>query len=220
MSTTIDIIPVNTVDISFEQVLQLAEQNINNFIASLGLAYTVWLRVDIRNHKGGHVRTILPADKFEWEDDECACFFIDGIEDGINVYCRMLNGSGIDPQNPWWWLDEIEKNNKQIEDIQEKLACAKVWDMRWFVRLFAGRPGIIAVAYGLIGASIAQLTGGLLYSDDGGWDYERFPAEYESFLDWYFRPEKALEEDMKEWASRCIAGIEEELINRDYPFFL
>jgi len=32
------------------------------------------------------------------------------------------------------------------------------------------------LAYGLIAASLAEITGGFVYSDDGAWDYSYFPA--------------------------------------------
>lgn len=81
----------------------------------------------------------------------------------------------------------------------------------WSFRRSIGQPGIIVLSYGLISASVAELTNGILWSDDGAWDYERFPAESKDFFDWYFRPDKALDADKADWAKRCIDGIREEL---------
>jgi len=43
------------------------------------------------------------------------------------------------------------------------------------------------LAYGLIAASLAEITGGFVYSDDGAWDYSYFPALPEDFFRWYFK---------------------------------
>jgi hypothetical protein len=68
------------------------------------------------------------------------------------------------------------------------------------------------VTYGLLAASLAELTSGFVISTDGAWDYERMPALPEEFLTWYFRPELALEESKREWSLRHIAGRRDELL--------
>jgi hypothetical protein len=54
---------------------------------------------------------------------------------------------------------------------------------------------------------VATLTDGIIWSDDGAWDYARFPADGKHFLEWYFKPEQALHADNADWARRCIEGI-------------
>ncbi|WP_321827729.1 hypothetical protein [Maribacter dokdonensis] len=82
----------------------------------------------------------------------------------------------------------------------------------WYFRRSAGQPGIINIGYGIIGASVAELTSGILSSTDGAWDYRQFPAESKEFLEFYFRLDKAINDDNAEWARHCISGIEEELL--------
>jgi hypothetical protein len=82
---------------------------------------------------------------------------------------------------------------------------------RWCFRRSAGQPAIISVAYGLIAASLAAITEGFVTSDDSAWDSERLPALPEEFLTWYFRPEKAIGENFREWSQRCLGYLTEEL---------
>lgn len=62
----------------------------------------------------------------------------------------------------------------------------------WSFRRSAGQPGIINLSYGLIAASLAKITDGFIYTDDGAWDYNCFPASADDFLSWYFKPEFAV----------------------------
>jgi len=83
------------------------------------------------------------------------------------------------------WKNEIETNIKAR------------------VRKSIGQPGIINLAYGLIAASLAEITGGFVYSDDGAWDYSYFPALPEDFFRWYFKPEYVVKNEDKVWLQNC-----------------
>lgn len=65
--------------------------------------------------------------------------------------------------------------------------------------------------YGLIAASVAELTEGFIYSGDNAWDYERFPAQANEFFSWYFYPNLAIDPNNQEWATRNIQFLSEEL---------
>jgi len=87
------------------------------------------------------------------------------------------------------WKNEIETNIKarELRDIINKSINIGYY---WSFRKSIGQPGIINLAYGLIAASLAEITGGFVYSDDGAWDYSYFPALPEDFFRWYFKPEQ------------------------------
>ena len=105
----------------------------------------------------------------------------------------------------------LEENNNIISNLNEKLEKAKSLNRLWNFRRSAGQPGIIALSYGLISASIAKLTNGILWSDDGAWDNQKFPANSSDFFDWYFRLDSATMTNDAEWAKECIESIKEEL---------
>lgn len=218
MSTTIEIIPTSTINITFGQVVETSEKYINEFLNSMGLKESIRLKINLHENTEKYVREIQMTDKFEWKDNEYVWFTINGVAGGTDAYCNEVADS-TDTENPWWRLEDMELNNKTIENLKDKFEKSKELNRQWSFRRSAGQPGIIALSYGLIGAAVAELTKGVLWSDDGAWDYERFPAESKDFIDWYFRPEKALEADSANWAKRCLDGIDEELIapNSDLP---
>ena len=212
MSTTIDILPVETTEITFGQVISLSEKNINLFLKSIGIEKEIELQVNIHDNNEKYKFDIELSDKFQWKDNEYAWFTLKGIAGGTDAYCELLANPEIDPDNPWWKLADLKENNKTINDIDIKLEKSKKLNRMWYFRRSVGQPGIINISYGIISASVAELTSGILSSTDGAWDYGQFPTESNEFLKFYFRPEKAISNDNAVWAKRCIDGIEEELL--------
>jgi hypothetical protein len=213
MSTTIDIIPVETCEITYGQIIGVGERNINKFLASLGIDTRVTLNVNLHDNNEKYVNQINLNDKFDLKENEYAWFYISGVPGGTDAYQRQIEDKEINFDNPWWWLDDIKLNNKTVSEIKNKLEKAKKINKSWYFRRSAGQRGIIALSYGLISAAVAELTSGILCADDGAWDHERFPAESQEFLQWYFQPDKALKEENGEWAKRCLEGISEDLEN-------
>jgi hypothetical protein len=104
--------------------------------------------------------------------------------------------------------------------------CASVWSMTnrvrygrissaasngmghyWEFRRSAGQPGIVSVGYGFLAAALQSMTHGFIASFDGAWDEQRFPATADDFLSWYFRPEKAIDPEIKVWAERTLGWL-------------
>jgi hypothetical protein len=81
---------------------------------------------------------------------------------------------------------------------------------RWYFRRSMGQPALINLAYGYLAASLAELTDGLIFSDDSAWDYERFPCRAAEFFDFYLEPEKAIGSDFRKWSEQCLEWLREE----------
>jgi hypothetical protein len=212
MSTTFETFPTKTIDITFGQVINTSERHLNNFLVGIGVSNTIKLKVNIHDNDEKYVNNVNFDDKFEWSNNEYAWFAIEGRPGGTDAYCDQIHGSNIDAEHPWWKLELLEENNKTIQNIKEKLDKSKFLNRYWRFRRSAGQSGIIVLTYGLISASVAELSDGILWSDDGGCDVQRFPASSEEFIDWYFRPDKATTINDAELWRECIASIKEELM--------
>ncbi len=84
---------------------------------------------------------------------------------------------------------------------------------RWTFYRWGSAVAMTNVAYGVLAASVAALTDGILVSDDGAWDCERFPATASEFMSWWYDPEKALSATHRNWARKCIAAIQANVEN-------
>ncbi len=207
MSTTIEIISVETNEITFREVIDLSEKYIESFLKSIGVKKKINLEVNIHDINEKYIVNVNLSDKFEWKKNEYAWFTIKGIDGGTAAYCELVSDMKMNPKNPWWRLDYLKEENKIINNIDIKIEKIKKLNTMWYFRRSAGQSAIINISYGTISASIAELTSGILFSDDGAWDYECFPTESNQFLEFYFRPEKAISNDNAKWAKRCIDAI-------------
>lgn len=212
MSTTIDVIPVSTLEITFGAVLAKATLRITERLAALGIHEQIELQVNVHKRDESVVREVAAQDPFVWSEDEYAWFSIKGIAGGTDAYMEPLERADLEPDEPWWYIRYISEYNQDIPDLAKRFEQAKQVNRRIFFRRSAGQPGIIALSYGLIAASVAELTNGVLWSDDGAWSIRRFPADHKGFFDWYFVPELALHDDDRDWAERCLAGIPDDLL--------
>ena len=156
--------------------------------------------------KGIHV--VKPLDLTTpavWPEDCYAWFTVPPVAGGSDAYIREVEE--LDDS----LLTEAPRMAQQDDSLPHGVSEYLSQSHYWRFRRSAGQPAMIAVAYGLVAASLAELTDGVIYSGNAGWDYQRFPATAEEFFTWYFRPALALEEDNRAWAERCIAHLSEEL---------
>lgn len=55
----------------------------------------------------------------------------------------------------------------------------------WYLRMQAAQPLQTRILAGYVAVALARLTNGFIFSDDGGIDYDRAPADPATVLSWY-----------------------------------
>ncbi len=205
MSTSFDVYPGKHYIPSFAELLDISNQRINNFLINLGILRSIMVDVEVHNNKDYPLIKFNMNDKLIWNEDSYAWFFIPGVAGGTDCYYYKI--TDLDREI---WKEEIETNIKaqQLHDIINRSIDI---GYRWSFRRSVGQPGIINLAYGLIAASLAEITDGFVYSDDGAWDYNCFPSLAEDFFEWYLKPDSATKNSDKIWAQQCIKSIYGEL---------
>ncbi len=78
------------------------------------------------------------------------------------------------------WIEEME-DNKNVQSMKEKIEANLEIGYSWSVKRTMTQPAIVSLYYGYLAIAIAVLTDGIIYSDDGAWDYSRLPMEGEFF---------------------------------------
>lgn len=205
MSTNFYVYPGKEYIPSFTELLNISNIKINDFLTNLGDVRSVIMDVKIHNNiDHSHIEFNM-NDKLIWNDNSYAWFFVRGVGGGTDSYYYKI--TELDKEI---WKEEIETNIK-AQQLQDTINRSISIGYYWSFRRSAGQPGIINLAYGLIAASLAEITDGFVYSDDGAWDYNCFPALADDFFKLYFKPEYAVKKDDKEWAQECIKSIYEEL---------
>jgi hypothetical protein len=210
MSTTFDVYPRTKQLPSFAAIIDRSTAELHRFLESVNIGARPRIHVRLqRREDDSHVPFSLdePA---RWTEDNYAWFMVGDAAGGTDAYFdddrakiqELWDGGFEDPQC------------KRLEPlIRECISTGH----RWWFRRSAGQPAIINIAYGLIAASLGALTDGFITSDDSAWDWQRLPALPDEFLSWYFRPEKAIEENFREWSQRCLGFLPAELENAGPP---
>jgi len=192
MSTTFNVYSKSPVIPTFRQILELSTLRLKEFLLSYEIKFDSHIDVVLRSKEPDKE---LPTDTDSpamWADENYAWFFIPQLGGGIDAY--------------FWEVDDAlkEECQEQIKNNEKTIACEKLFSPSiearhyWHFRRSVGQTAIINIAYGLIAASLAEITEGFISAFDRAWDYQRLPATAEEFYSWYFRPEKAISENRRE----------------------
>jgi hypothetical protein len=202
MSTTFHVYPATEVIPTFPQLLETATGHLSDFLRHYGVLTPASLDVAMR-YQGDEENHDVPFDRngpVWWPENQYAWFFVRGVPGGTDAYAKTM--SDLDRE---CLVGEVEAEKaERLGDLpQASLRIGRYW----YFRRSMGQLGITNIAYGILAASLAELTGGFLHSSDSAWDYRLLPARPAEFLKWYMRPEHTMDPDCKHWAQRCISSI-------------
>lgn len=199
MSTTFCVYPGTDNTPTFYEVLQQAHVDLHDYFQSISFfKTTVSLNVEIQTVEN---HTKIPTNmngKFIWDSEKYAWFYINGVSGGSD--CYLFQHSELDREI---WQRELT-SSKHSEPIQTIIKQNLDLGYFWCFRRSAGQPCIIALSYGFLAISLAKLTNGFIFSDDGAWDFSMFPALPDDMMDWYFKPDLARSEDDRIFSTNCL----------------
>ena len=197
MSTTFNVFPTTDNIPSFRQLLDLATVHLRDFLCSYGVTQAAALAVTLRRLEPDQPVIAFDTGAPAWWPEDCYAWFqVPGVAGGTDAYARPIDDAAREA------IRDIRTKN--LPEFTDMTAAALRIGRYWYFRRSAGQPAVINVGYGMLAGSLADLTGGFVYSDDGAWDYSQLPARPDRFLSTYFRPE--LNRDWKEynWVKDCI----------------
>ena len=193
---------------TFQNVLTLAKQTLENQLNKLSIDLSVDLSANIHDNKEVYVKDINLNSKFIWTDNEYAWFTVDKSNGGTDAYCDKLSEHLSD------WDTYIEDTLDNIairpQFKQQIIEC----EYEWYFRRSAGQSPMMSLAYGHLTAAVAKLTDGYIYTYDGAWHDNIFPATAEQLLEVYFYPDKAKDAADFDWVTRCIEGLKSDFASR------
>jgi hypothetical protein len=205
MSTTFEVYPGVPELPTFGALVERSTTELHRFLESVNITNRPAIDVKLQTCKEHAQRPLSFHNPLRWDKNTVyAWFSVGNVVGGTDAYFGKTEWLVRE-----FWESELQspKYAKMEAAIRKGIAIGHYW---WFRRSM-GQPAIVNLAYGLIAGSLASLTNGIVYSSDSAWDWERMPAFPDEFLSWYFRPEKALEENFREWSKRSIEAIKREL---------
>lgn len=105
-----------------------------------------------------------------------------------------------------FWKEEIQEN-ENAQSMKEKIDTNLEIGYFWSVKRTMGQPAIVSLYYGYLAIAIAILTDGIIYSDDGAWDYSRLPIEGNVFKTEYLNIENISDAMVKDNAEKWLSEL-------------
>ena len=205
MSTTFQVYPQTSYIPSFKEVVAVSQQKLNLFLEDYSIKAHPPIAVQLRSQEPDTILSLPWEQPAIWSQECYAWFHFPLVGGGTDAYFSYL-----DPEDREYWNERCQ-TDEWVAKRQELVLSCLTQGYFWRFRRSMGQSGLINLTYGLVAASFAELTDGFIYSEDGAWDYERFPATAQEFCSWYFRPAQAIRVDYKNWAERCLGAIVEKL---------
>jgi hypothetical protein len=202
MSHTFDVYPGHLSLPTFGELLKTAQERISTRAGEMGLHVDIKLRATLRTDQEPESIVQLADGPFKWPAGETTYVWFEAI--GVDGGCDVTYAENRDEIETF--RDEV-KHSKRLPD--EFVDRCLDFGQRWTFRRSAGQPCLVALLYGYLAAALAELTEGLIYSDDGAWDPDMLPMRSSEFYETYFRPERT--KNHTEWVTRCLTQIPFEL---------
>jgi hypothetical protein len=200
MSTTFNVFPKFPVIPTLRQIVDLSTERLHQYLSGYSIDTKYSIEVMLRSQEPDVEQPTELDSPANWADDLYAWFYVPS-SGGTDAYFWEIDEEVREMVVEECHIPELPEGRRALI-----LACLENYHY-WHFRRAGSALAVINVAYGLIAASVAELTGGFIYSVDGGWDYERFPATAEEFYQWYFRPELAISHEAKTDSERCLKAI-------------
>lgn len=205
MSVTFGVFPLKKQIPTFRAALDLSTEKLNRFLKDQKINFDARIEVKLLAKENNVEQKVNLDSSAKWGDDFYAWFTVSTFTGGADSYYWKLNDEDKADNLEELLSGDLEGSRRNLIE-----ACLEN-RILWLFRKSAGQLCITAIAYGFVASSFAELTEGVIFSGDGGWDYQIFPATAEEFDNRYFRPEKAISEDRRKSVKDCMENLPFEL---------
>lgn len=197
MSISFEIFPTTKKIPKCEEVNEYSINLFNGFIQNENIVYDIKCKVTEVSFDSKKCKK--PA--FLTSNEEKYTIFNINEEGEIYVFYDKIEK--IDEE---FWNEEI-KINENARFMEKKIWDSLKTGYSWRVKRTMGQPAVVNLYYGYLAIAIAVLTEGILYSDDGAWDYECFPIEGKSFEKEYLNLDKLNNITLKHSIESCLFSL-------------
>lgn len=211
MSTTFDVYPGNTSIPSFLSLKVLTELKLHGYFEQHGVAFDPQIDVRLISSENREIHHVNLDDPFWWSENYYAWFTLNGVEGGTDAHILPLDEQWARELRSDWLCDHPQL--EQTPELEQVYTTAQLLKRSWYFRRSIGQPAAINVLYGFLTSALAELTEGVVDSNDGAWDFARFPALPQELDRWYMNPQEALDSSSASWASACLTALSPTLPN-------
>ena len=197
MSISFEIFPTTKKIPKCEEVNEYSINLFNGFIQNENIVYDIKCKVTEVSFDSKKCKKPV----FLTSNEEKYTIFNINEEGEIYVFYDKIEK--IDEE---FWNEEI-KINENARFMEKKIWDSLKTGYSWRVKRTMGQPAVVNLYYGYLAIAIAVLTEGILYSDDGVWDYECYPIEGKSFEKEYLNLDKLNNITLKHSIESCLFSL-------------
>lgn len=197
MSISFEIFPTTKKIPKCEEVNEYSINLFNGFIQNENIVYDIKCKVTEVSFDSKKCKKPV----FLTSNEEKYTIFNINEEGEIYVFYDKIEK--IDEE---FWNEEI-KINENARFMEKKIWDSLKTGYSWRVKRTMGQPAVVNLYYGYLAIAIAVLTEGILYSDDGAWNYECFPIEGKSFEKEYLNLDKLNNITLKHSIESCLFSL-------------
>lgn len=195
MSTSFEVYPTIQQMPTYSDVLKRTDELLEQRLNSLGIRRKFSLRPTLLS--GPIESNIDVHDVMDLNKDEYVRISVPGTEGGFYLY--MTDNEQVFRD---LWEDELSR--EQSKRLETHIMKSLAQKSHWSIVRYAGTDALYNLAYGMFACALAEITEGIIFSDDNAWEYDKFPCLPQEFLEFYFNPETASDPLHKTWANDTI----------------
>lgn len=187
MSTTFEVFPSKKLSISADSLVDRINKVLDEITAKRNLK-EIRLKADNQTQNSN----IKPEDETEFT------FQIATTKEFLTVSKHESTQLQIDR-----FKEEIKPSPGKKTALTKIINSLTDYDYYYVIRRSAGSSFTYSFVYGFVAKVLAELTDGIIFSDDGAWDYSKFPSFAQNFEKWYWNPnDPSNDVEYTEWAKK------------------
>lgn len=199
MSMSFEIYPTKKINLECFDLISISLKMFNCFLENNGIYNNIAVTVQEMNNKG----EVDDTPKYMLTDEGKHMAF--NINDIGEIYVFYHPITELDIK---FWKEEIQIN-PNARKVKEKIDANLKLGYLWSIKRTMGQPAIVSLYYGYLAIAIAKLTDGIIYSNDGAWDYSSLPIKACDFEKEYLDIGKIKDAQVKENVTKWMVDMKE-----------
>jgi hypothetical protein len=162
--------------------LDLANEKLHQYFQRYCIDISMKINARLESYEDDNFSVECADNVMRWEPDQYVRFFLEDDTGGFEVRFEITDQLIRDI-----WCDEIElkkPNDEKKNSIEQGLSVGHFW----IFKRYSNQPLVYDLVYGIVAGTVAEVTQGIINTDDGAWDSSVFPATAKEFFESYFVP--------------------------------
>lgn len=199
MSMNFYIFPTKAMRLNCDEIIKYAVNLFSDYLKREKISQEIHITVrEISTDKEVNTNPICLTSKEDY-------YTVFNLNNEGEVYVFYHELTELDKE---FWDEEIQEN-KNAQSMKEKIYANLGIGYSWSVKRTMVQPPLVSLFYGYLAIAIAVLTDGIIYSDDGAWDYLRLPIEGKTFETEYLNTENIMDTIVKDNVKKWLVKLTE-----------